>query len=213
MPSVKCKLDINNFQVERMLNNMGITLVNSLAIADVVVFTGGSDVDPKYYGEEIHPKAHVSPWRDIECESLYLEASKRDLPMIGICRGAQFLNVMNGGKTWQHVNNHALGGVHPLTDLSTGEVVNVTSTHHQMMRPHREGQVLAVAKEASLKENMVSGEINRIQGKSEDVEVVFYPHTRCLCFQPHPEYSGAQVEPTLIYFKRLLKENLPEVLG
>jgi hypothetical protein len=121
------------------------------------------------------------------------------VPMVGICRGGQFLNVMNGGRMFQDVNNHAIGHMHKATILESGVVVDVTSTHHQMMRPNRDkGIVLMEAnpKLATKKEYMAYNEGGAQPDgwavynapEEDDIESVFYPDTLSLCYQPHPEW-------------------------
>lgn len=53
---------------------------------------------------------------------LYNNAKRLQIPMVGICRGAQFLNVMAGGKMIQHVEGHAIHGTHEIvvTDVYGG---------------------------------------------------------------------------------------------
>ncbi|MDR6866671.1 putative glutamine amidotransferase [Microbacterium resistens] len=71
---------------------------------DAIIVTGGDDVDPRRYGQP--PGAHtltVDPERD-DFESLLMEeAITRRLPLLGICRGAQLLNVVRGGTLRQHL--------------------------------------------------------------------------------------------------------------
>jgi len=66
-----------------------------------VVFTGGADVSPFMYGEKKLSVTCNDEHRD-EQEKLFFERYTK-VPKVGICRGGQFLNVMNGGKMWQHV--------------------------------------------------------------------------------------------------------------
>ena len=65
----------------------------------------------------------------------------------------------------------------------------VTSTHHQIMRPNRDiGIVLMEAPRlTTFKECVVYEDITNLNDES-DVEAVFYPDTKSLCYQPHPEY-------------------------
>lgn len=168
--------------------------------ADVVLFTGGEDVNPALYGELPLAKTHFSVERDAREKLIYEAALKRGIPMVGICRGGQFLNVMNGGKMWQHVNMHALAGTHkafievaPYNKNKTRREIQVTSTHHQMMIPAKHGMVLLTATEATEKDcagKSVTGKIKT----DPDVEAVFYDDTDCLCFQPHPEYKNAPTD-------------------
>lgn len=122
--------------------------------------------------------------------------------MAGICRGGQFLNVMNGGKMWQHVSGHAIGGTHEAFCRVFEVPVKVTSTHHQMMIPSPDGKVLLTAQVCDSKsdaEKTVNGLLQ------PDVEVVLYTNTNTLCFQPHPEYVSINHECQNLYFDYLEK--------
>lgn len=169
------------FAYERMFKQAGWKLAASMHGADLLCFTGGADVSPELYGEE-NVASYTSPERDREEEAIFDWAYENDVPMVGICRGAQFLNVMNGGEMWQDVNNHAISGTHEAICDYFGKVM-VSSTHHQMMRPNSSGNILAVSALSTYKVN-ASG---MYDGDDEDVEVVYYPDTKSLCYQPHPE--------------------------
>ncbi len=71
---------------------------------DALVLTGGSDVAPEHYQQPAHPQTKiVRPWRD-EWELRLLDrALTADLPVLGVCRGAQLLNVALGGTLDQHI--------------------------------------------------------------------------------------------------------------
>lgn len=176
----------------RLFTDAGHIVISELEQADLVCFTGGADVSPHLYGERKHPTTAPYYARDVIEKECFLKCVEEDIPMVGICRGGQFLNVMNGGKMYQHVDNH--GRMHQVYDNFTGEVIKVTSTHHQMMRPAENGIIIAEASESTYKEHMdeIHGKdsVVRITDDNVDVEVVYYPHTRCLCFQPHPEFFG-----------------------
>lgn len=129
--------------------------------------------------------------------------------MVGICRGAQFLNVMCGGELFQHVNNHNKGQ-HEAVCTETGEIYNVTSAHHQMMIPSEEGEVLLVANETTervfVERASVTAE-SLVGLPKDDIEAVFYEEEMCLCFQPHPEYVNKGDECYEL-FMTMMKENL-----
>ena len=69
-----------------------------------LVLTGGSDVDPKYYGQQRHPElGEVDAERDAFELGLLAMADATELPMFAICRGLQLLNVHRGGTLLQHL--------------------------------------------------------------------------------------------------------------
>ena len=76
----------------------------TLDAVDALIFSGGSDLDPQTYGEEAHPETFgVHPERDAAELALLTRALERDMPVLGICRGIQVLNVARGGDHNQHV--------------------------------------------------------------------------------------------------------------
>lgn len=180
----------SNREYDRMWEENGHHLVSDIDDADIVQFTGGEDVTPHLYGEAPHPKTHYSTVRDAYEEDMFHLCLDKNIPMVGICRGGQFLNVMCRGGLWQDVNNHAIAVCHSLVDLPTGRMIDVSSTHHQMMRPSEAGVIIGVASESTWKERVPEyGEVVREGSKrGEDIEVVFYPEENVLCFQPHPEF-------------------------
>jgi len=174
-----------------LFKGWGMSHTSSLDQADIIIFNGGADIGTSLYNEK--PIGRGIPYnpsqRDInEVEVFRLHPNTFKL---GICRGAQFLNVMNGGTLWQDVDRHTRD--HPIIDTRTGEKIPATSTHHQMMRPNRkDGVVIATADEATRKDaagdhwNSRSGAF--FEDDHKDTEIVWYPSTRSLCIQGHPEY-------------------------
>ena len=80
-----------------------------LDLLDGIVFAGGSDIDPASYGAERDPHTKgFWPERDRFELALAREALDRDLPVLGICRGMQLLNVACHGTLEQHVTDAQL---------------------------------------------------------------------------------------------------------
>jgi putative glutamine amidotransferase len=78
-----------------------------LGMLDGLVIAGGADVDPASYGADRHPRTVGSvPARDRTEIALVRGALARDLPVLGICRGMQVLNVARGGTLIQHLPDH-----------------------------------------------------------------------------------------------------------
>jgi putative glutamine amidotransferase len=135
----------------------------TLDALDGVVFSGGSDIDPEAYGESPHPQTSgVHPERDTAELALLQRALERDMPVLGICRGSQVLNVALGGALHQHLpdvvgheeHKHDPPGVfadHDVT-IETGTrlaeifeagTTDVKSHHHQGLKTLGDGLVEA----------------------------------------------------------------------
>lgn len=194
-----------NRQIEKMFSDEGWELCDNVSDADLVQFTGGEDVDPVLYHQHKHPTTNYNSSRDAMEQEVYLSALEQGVKMAGICRGGQFLNVMNGGRLYQNVDGHGLHGTHEAIIVSTGEIVNVTSTHHQMMIPSkaRTHEVLLTADVSTRREFMTpttSLKLSIVNTPTErvgnDIEAVIYHQSNCLCFQPHPEYHDEHVKET-----------------
>ena len=122
-------------------------LVELLRRLDALVFPGGLDVDPAEYGEEPQPLTEVNPQLDQLELSVARWAASSDVPVLGICRGQQLLNVALGGSLVQHMENHRQSGdrstpfhgmsVEPgsrLAGLLGATEIQVNSHHHQAVR-------------------------------------------------------------------------------
>ncbi len=71
---------------------------------DGLCISGGYDMDPATYSASAHPETDSPrPQRDAWELELIAAAQARDMPMLGVCRGAQVLNVARGGTLVQHV--------------------------------------------------------------------------------------------------------------
>ncbi len=71
---------------------------------DALVLQGGGDVHPEYYGHELHPETNTLDRRRDEFELALLRgARERAMPVLGICRGIQLVNVGYGGTLVQHL--------------------------------------------------------------------------------------------------------------
>ncbi len=124
---------------------------------DGLIITGGKDVNPARYGQDAHPETDEPRLDRDEWEDVLLTAAiERDLPFLGICRGAQMLNVALGGTLVQHLpdvlgtTRYNLGGGefadNPVivdTDSTLGSLIGdsieVKSYHHQAIDSVAEG--------------------------------------------------------------------------
>ena len=79
---------------------------------DGLLLSGGGDVDPSRYGEPPHPAtSEIEPERDAFEIGLITAARRRDLPIFGICRGVQILNVAAGGTLVQDIPTQLPGAI------------------------------------------------------------------------------------------------------
>lgn len=157
--------------------------------ADLVVFGGGSDVSPELYGAQPHKMTRANRKRDDRDIALYTKAVSIGAPMLGVCRGAQFLHVMNGGKLFQHVTGHY--GDHGMFDKQgLKRVSKVSSTHHQMCMANPSSDIVVIGESwGQSKERHVTDDTKFLES-GHDIEAYYYPSTGCLGIQGHPEYRG-----------------------
>lgn len=171
-----------------MFGQAGCKAAANLDDAELVVFGGGSDVDPRLYTEEPHPATFWDEGRDSDDISLYLRAVDLGIPMFGVCRGAQFLHVMQGGTLFQHVNNHT--GDHTILDLQSKQrIERVSSVHHQLVRPNTDNGMKILATAAMSDSRWVNEKEEHV-GFSADIEAFFYREHCIIGVQGHPEYKS-----------------------
>lgn len=103
-----------------------------IAVLDALILTGGGDVDPVYYGQSLHPATRsIDPDRDRFELDLTRMAVEHGLPLLGICRGIQVLNVALGGTLIQDVPDQVRAAlVH-----QTPEDAPI-ATHHVRLQPN-----------------------------------------------------------------------------
>lgn len=155
----------------------------------VVLLHGGVDISPAIYGEKAQAECQVGDdlsFRDENEIAIIRKAWKMGLPIIGICRGAQLLCAVDGGKLAQHIHNH-VGRDHTITDLKTGDVYKANSAHHQMMQPSTTtgAEILAIDDYVTSGTD-AEGKTYRIK---EVPEIVHFPQLRALGIQGHPEWK------------------------
>jgi putative glutamine amidotransferase len=156
----------------------------SLPDVDGLLLPGGWDVDPSFYGEQRDEKLGETDRELDETElALFGQAREREIPVLGICRGQQVINVAMGGSLVQHMEGHevrALGRQHlahtievdPTSELgqAAGEdKVRVNSLHHQAIK--RLGAGL---------QQSASGEDGTVEGVESDDGLI-------VAVQCHPE--------------------------
>ncbi len=127
---------------------------------DGLLLSGGGDIAPERYGEGDAGSRRIDLARDETELTIARNAIERDLPVLGICRGFQVLNVVRGGKLVQDLPGHE----HPEDELlqhhdvrprrgsilervSGDQPITVNSRHHQGVTPEILGQGLVATVE------------------------------------------------------------------
>lgn len=152
-----------------------------LAAVDGIVVTGGGDVDPRRYGEDPADELWgVDSARDEFDQVLWRRLLDRPFPVLGVCRGAQTLNVALGGSLVQHLDGHP----NQADDRHTAEIdprsrlarivgsgtLEVNSLHHQAIDRAGTGVIVTA---------------RTTDGIVEAIEIEGAPHV--LAVQWHPE--------------------------
>lgn len=157
-----------------------------------IVIGGGNDIAPEHYGGDIHAKVKSDPARD-RLEMHWIEyALEHNLPLLGICRGAQLINVVHGGSLHQDIRGfrHRTSnrpGLLPtkqvrlnadscLSEVCGGFVVRVNSLHHQAVKDPGVG-LQVVARD---RDNIVQG----IESTDARPIIGVQWHPEYLCYLP-----------------------------
>lgn len=167
------------------------------------VFTGGADVNPIHYGHKPAKWTLSSPWRDEYELGVMATCVQQGVPMMGICRGAQLMNVFAGGTLCQHLDNHS--GTDHDVDTEDGNVVSINSYHHQMMLPPDDAEVLAWCVQS--RSGIYLGDGGEQIDVDREIEVVHYPDIKGLAVQYHPEMHDKNDEGW-DYYQKLIAEFL-----
>ncbi|MGH2406993.1 MAG: gamma-glutamyl-gamma-aminobutyrate hydrolase family protein [Candidatus Limnocylindrales bacterium] len=127
---------------------------DAFAAMDGLLLSGGADLDPALYGQAPAGSVDIEPGRDALELAAWLAARERSLPVLGVCRGVQAINVFAGGSLIQHLDGHTSAAwpsrdvkLHPLRISPAsrmarilrpndpgGVVLSVNSYHHQGFR-------------------------------------------------------------------------------
>lgn len=191
--------------------------VNRLvSLCDGILFTGGPDVDPAVYGDVRLPSCGTSMFRRDRLEKLLLdEILPSGKPIMGICRGEQFINAALGGTLYQDIptqrpttiNHHRhdargeyVHEVNILKDTLLYEILGkerlmVNSLHHQAVR-----ECAPVLRPAACSEDGF-------------IEAVYMPgHPFCLGVQWHPELLFTHDSVQLSLIQAFIRASVPQTL-
>lgn len=126
---------------------------SALASMDGLVISGGSDIDPARYDDPLSGARDLDPGRDRLDADAFRAAQDRSLPVLGVCRGLQAINVFSGGSLLQHLDGHEsraypadpakqhpiriVGGTRLASIVGGAEALLVNTYHHQAVTADR----------------------------------------------------------------------------
>ncbi len=176
----------------------------TVRVFDGFLFTGGQDVDPALYGSgEPRRAEEICPERDAAETALLRAALREGKPVLGICRGLQFINVFFGGSLWEDLglrgsscrhrqdrpytrgsHDVVLKKASPLAQCLKADRITVNSCHHQGIRDLAPGLEIMAEAEDGL------------------IEAVCHPEHRFVwAVQWHPEMMAAEDVPSRRIFR------------
>lgn len=209
---------VNEDYVNSIVNANGIPVIipitqdpsviaSQVELLDGLVLSGGHDVNPLLYNQEPTTKlGEIMPERDTFDFKLLELSKEKQIPIMGICRGMQIINVYHGGSNYQdnsdnentyikHWQGHSPSlATHTITTHEGskcremfGEETTVNSFHHQSLNQIGKGlKVVATSKD----------------GVVECIEHMDYPFM--IGFQWHPEMMAGNDLKTLNMFKQFV---------
>lgn len=153
---------------------------------DVLVFTGGCDINPCFYGHT-SPKNFCcfSHLRDDSEFAVYNTAKELGIKMVGICRGHQLLAALNGAKLYHHVNGHC-SSRHLVTDGK--ETFFTNSLHHQMVQHDELTKDWCIGwTQEKQSEIFIGDEDKEMPSPEKEIEIL-HCKNRFFSVQYHPEF-------------------------
>jgi len=175
-------------------------LRSCLDAIDGLLLTGGVDIAPARYGRPPHPTEEVDLDRDAAELPLIEEAIRRDMPILGICRGVQALNVALGGTLYQDLPTELPSRIrHQQTKAG---IARDAFSHSVTIEPR--SRLRAIAGADSIQTNSMHhqalrdvAEALRVTARAEDgvIEAAEAPDARfVVAVQFHPEETAAHDE-------------------
>lgn len=186
---------------------------DELQPGDILITHGGEDIAPVLYGKgrssysgtDVDSATRMSS-RDYIEWSCMQRAVELNIPIIGICRGAQMLCALAGGFLIQHVNGHS--GRHEVTTYDNQKLV-VNSIHHQMLYPFDVPHEMIAWSSEQLSDVYIDEDDTSISVPCEP-EFVYFPNVRGFAIQWHPEMMHEN-SPASQYVLNFINAKLKEV--
>jgi gamma-glutamyl-gamma-aminobutyrate hydrolase PuuD len=170
----------------------GVLYVEEMKDFDsALILWGGSDISPEFYRHPMSRRcAPHAGRRDLVEWALLQEAVEMEIPIIGVCRGAQMLCAAAGGFLIQDVNHHAGPGHDVIT--FDGKRLKTNSLHHQMMVPYKTEHELIAWSEKNIGAPYIYRD-----------DKLFNANAYGYSTNPDTDVEPKWREPEFVYFKKL----------
>ena len=168
-----------------------LAYVDSLKGIDAILLWGGEDISPSLYAETPIPCAGPAQPSDRDLFELELcrQAHQEGKPIIGVCRGSQFVCAFAGGKLVQDVTGHGSSSGHEISTLDFKNFT-VTSSHHQMMYPYNTAHTMLAWSTQKRSAHYRGLSKNEEEVLVDEPEVVYFPEVNGFAVQCHPEWHN-----------------------
>jgi putative glutamine amidotransferase len=195
--------------LESVSNNGGVPIIfpydhnaidDYLNLIDGILFIGGGfDVNPKRYGQKIHPSVTLNEARDNFEFEVFLKtlSQKPEMPILGICNGMQLMNIIFGGDCIQNIPDHPKYINHEQS--KNPEFIEAGQPYHEVVID-KKTQLFDITQTTKIKTNsshhQAVGQLGKniiasahsLDGIIEAIE--HNSHNFCLGVQWHPEFES-----------------------
>lgn len=193
--------DTNRY--EQFLNSINISHITSLSIGDLAscnafLFPGGGDINPEFFGECNRGAANIDTELDILQLKAFHYAYEQKLPILGICKGMQLINIALGGTLVQHLTTADIH-THPQHDLYHSTLISPYSSLHALY-----GDNIVVNSNHHQAIDKLGTHLRAVQWCTEDKCIEAIEHTRHPIWgvQWHPErmsFDKSPINPALLF--------------
>lgn len=162
------------------------------SLIDALILWGGNDISPSLYGETpiIESGPPAATMRDRYEWELLRQAKQANIPIIGICRGAQLLCAFAGGTLIQDVTGHQTNHWIVTHDK---QILNTFGAHHQMMSPNNIQHEVLAWPEKHLSNHYnppdTYGAAQLDKQLIQEPEIIYFPKVNGMGIQFHPEWD------------------------
>jgi len=167
-----------------------------------LILWGGEDIATEIYNESPskYGSTEKKSIRDCLEIDMFNKACDLEIPILGICRGAQLITALTGGSLVQHIVDHE--GINHTVTTEDGTIMTTNSYHHQMMQPAAGNPILAYGPSTQGVDNN-----DNFITYEKVPEMVHFPAVKGLGIQGHIEWASMPHQ-----YRLYIEQNIQELL-